>query len=111
VYGLVGLGILAAGAWLIVRTWTALHVLSSTLLLIAPLLPVLAVQTAWTQWQRPSDEVYAGTASADVSGSSTPTRIVVMVFDELDQRLAFDERPSRVSLPTLDRLRERAFNG
>src|SRR5690606_23735385 len=32
-----------------------------------------------------------------------------MVFDEWDQRLAFDSRPARVALPVADRLRENGF--
>lgn len=33
------------------------------------------------------------------------SRVVWLLFDEFDQRLAFDERPSSVALPELDRLR------
>ncbi len=36
------------------------------------------------------------------------TRVVWLIFDELDQRAAFCERPAEVSLPSLDRLREEA---
>jgi sulfatase-like protein len=35
-------------------------------------------------------------------------RVVLLVFDELDQRLAFDDRPAGLALPELDRLRATA---
>ncbi len=38
-----------------------------------------------------------------------PPRIVVFLFDELDFRLAYSERPAGVELPELDRLRAEAF--
>src|SRR5690606_18338447 len=80
VYSVVGLAFLAAGVWLVVRTWSALRLLSSALVFMFPLLPVLALQTAWVQWHRPPDDVYAGPMSPTSSGAA-PTRIVVMVFD------------------------------
>lgn len=39
------------------------------------------------------------------SSRSSSVRVVVLVFDELDQRLAFDDRPAGLELPELDRLR------
>jgi hypothetical protein len=37
--------------------------------------------------------------------SSNQVRVVWIIFDEMDQRLAFDERPLDVNLPEFDRLR------
>lgn len=37
-----------------------------------------------------------------------PPRVIWVVFDELDQRLAFDARPADLQLPELDRLRATA---
>lgn len=38
--------------------------------------------------------------------ASNQVRVVWIIFDEMDQRLSFDERPSGVSLPEFDRLRD-----
>lgn len=41
--------------------------------------------------------------------SRSAKRIVWLIFDELDQQLTFDKRPSSVQLPELDRLRKESF--
>lgn len=50
----------------------------------------------------PTDEMVHATET-DPEG-----RVVVLVFDMLDRRLAFDDRPSGIELPTLDRLADEA---
>jgi Sulfatase len=108
VYGIVAIigGVLFA--WLVARTSSAARAYSAALSLMLPLAPVLAVHATWVQWQRPPAEAYAGTVPSQ-SGRSTPTRLVVMVFDEWDQRLAIEERPDRVELPALDRILGQSF--
>src|SRR5439155_4257338 len=49
-------------------------------------------------------ERQAGSSKA----AHTP-RVILLVFDELDQRLAFDDRPAGLALPELDRLRTTAL--
>ncbi len=44
-------------------------------------------------------------ASRLPAGQKTSPRVVWLLFDELDQQLAFDERPAGLRLPELDRLR------
>jgi hypothetical protein len=41
--------------------------------------------------------------------TNNSTRVVWLIFDELDQRVAFDERPDSLQLPALDRLRDEAL--
>ncbi|MGH7569711.1 MAG: alkaline phosphatase family protein [Gemmatimonadales bacterium] len=43
-------------------------------------------------------------ARSSTSSSISP-RVIILVFDELDQRLAFDDRPAGLELPELERLR------
>ena len=109
VYGIMAIIGGALFAWLVARTSSAARAYSAALSLMLPLAPVLAVQATWVQWQRPPAEAYAGTIPSQ-SGRSTPTRVVVMVFDEWDQRLAIDERPDRVELPVLDRILGQSFH-
>lgn len=50
--------------------------------------------------------------SARASRPDAPhPRLLWLVFDELDQRLAFNERQPTVALPELDRLRAESFSG
>ncbi|MEQ1884446.1 MAG: sulfatase-like hydrolase/transferase [Bryobacteraceae bacterium] len=42
---------------------------------------------------------------AKSGGAGASRRVIWLLFDEFDQRLAFDHRPSEVELPELDRLR------
>jgi len=46
---------------------------------------------------------------AKASDSSEGSRVLVLVFDELDYRLAFPERPQFVRLPELDRFSKQAI--
>lgn len=45
------------------------------------------------------------------SGNRPAPRVIWLLFDEFDQRLAFDERQPGVELPELDRLRSESFAG
>jgi len=45
------------------------------------------------------------------SGNRPAPRVIWLLFDEFDQRLAFDQRQSGVELPELDRLRSESFAG
>src|SRR5690606_12969339 len=109
VYGIAALIIVAGLAWLVLRTSQAARAYAAALSLMLPLTPVLVLQAAWVQWQRPPAEHYAGTVP-EPSGTPIPTRVVVMVFDEWDQRLAIDQRPDRVESPALGRLLAQSFH-
>lgn len=47
--------------------------------------------------------------AAAPTGPADRPRVLWMIFDELDQRLAFDARPDTVKLPNLDALRDTSF--
>jgi Type I phosphodiesterase / nucleotide pyrophosphatase len=75
-------------------------------LVLAPLLPLNLLQFAWAASTAPTVRV-TGLAA---SHSRVPARRVVwLIFDEMDQRLVFEDRPSDIQLPELDRLRNESF--
>lgn len=52
----------------------------------------------------------SGPVSPDKTPRAKPaTRVLWLVFDELDQRLTFDERPADIEMPEFDRLRAQSF--
>ena len=96
-------------ALLIRRTDLMVRVVTTALLVLAPVLPLLAVQAAWVHLQRPSDAAFAGVMPT-ANPSSQKTRLIWFLFDEWDYRAAFSERPAGLMLPELDRLRQEAFS-
>jgi Sulfatase len=80
------------------------------LLATFPLILVTCSLAAWSLLREKSvasaEEGY--TTKPMITKSNAP-RVVWLVFDELDERLSFLERPRTVSLPELDRLRNEAF--
>jgi hypothetical protein len=104
---LLGLGIamvaLGASMWRprwVIRTVTAL------LLILSPMaFYVLArtlLLTLHLQFLAPAHGV--GPPPPPLYTNSQPTRVVWIIFDELDQRLAFSQRPAGLELPELDHL-------
>ena len=77
---------------------------SAALLTISPLIlleAVVSVSRCWTD----SSAAYAdGPLAARAQHPARP-RVVWIIFDELDYRLAFLDRPSSVAMPAFDRLR------
>ncbi len=87
----------------------------AALLLISPLALSNAAQSAWrglSAWREappPGAETGDASARARASAGGARSRAVFLVFDELDFRLAFPDRPAGVALPELDRLRTASF--
>jgi hypothetical protein len=79
---------------------------ANLLLALFPFAPLVLAQAAWaTLAPAPADRAAqpeAGPARR-VAG-----RIVILLFDELDDRIAFSERPAGLALPEFDRFRETA---
>jgi hypothetical protein len=80
----------------------------SILLLLAPLIPIEAAVSVGRCW-RDNSAAYANPPLRPRLDASNLPRIVWVVFDELDFRLAFPERPSGLELPEFDRLRQQAL--
>jgi hypothetical protein len=79
------------------------------------LLPALLVDFFWSSGEAESVSAFQPKPSlpllhARASSASGPApRLIWLLFDELDQRLAFNQRQPSVALPELDRLRTESF--
>jgi hypothetical protein len=99
--------IILATIVLIVKKWMTKTVLKF-LQIFAPFILVIWGQSILGIYQdltvkKPVEPVVAGPAA------SAPSRVLWMIFDEMDQRIAFKERPASIKLPEFDRLRNQAF--
>lgn len=74
-------------------------------LILSPFVLVTFFQAAW-QWTtyRSGQQFRDHTAPESSQTSNSARRVVWIVFDEMDYRLAFINRPPTVQLPELDRL-------
>jgi len=80
--------------------WSAV---TTILLIISPLLPVDARNI-------PSSRADRHVMTTPLDSARVPGRVLVLVFDQMDQRLTFVKRPPGVSLPApRDRLRAESF--
>jgi len=76
-------------------------------LLLLLLFPALMIDFLTNHLAAEQPELYAPLKSAPMlpsRGTQTP-RFILVIFDELDQRLVFERRPGYLRLPELDRLR------
>jgi hypothetical protein len=107
----IGTPITVCGAWFVFRrTQLVTKIAATTVMLLAPLVPLTFVEVLWYQHQSPLASVF------DDKPLATPLppraghpRIVWVIFDELDQYLAFENRPNTVELPEFDRLRSESL--
>jgi hypothetical protein len=82
----------------------------SLLLLLSPLLLVQIATIAWMHFTQPAPNLSARKMMAPKLHENTRgRRLVWIVFDEMDQHIAFDKRPAGLVLPELDRLRQQSF--
>jgi hypothetical protein len=89
----------------VIIVWRRSFSAAATLLVIlTPLIPIeaaLAISRCWTD----QSAAFANRPLAPrVSQDSLP-RVVWIIFDELDYRIPFPDRPSNLALPEFDRLR------
>ena len=78
----------------------------SIVFLLTPLLPLNVLSFARAAWESPGQEQFQG--SAPQSGIPVQ-RVVWLIFDEFDQRLAFEVRPKSIEMPEFDRLLSECF--
>jgi len=79
---------------------------------VVVLAPFALVNMAHASWHMAEKLIFAAPLKAPPlpAGSAKPTtRIVWIVFDELDYRAAFNERPQSVAMPEFDRLRAQSL--
>ncbi|MEW5978887.1 MAG: hypothetical protein AB1898_24090 [Acidobacteriota bacterium] len=79
------------------------------LLILSPLFFISLSYSAWLAWTV-SASAFLDKFPVPLHGNQdAKPRVVILVFDELDQRLAFNDRPPDVQLPVLDSLRSRSI--
>jgi len=77
-------------------------------LLLSPLVPMLFANAIWLMFHPQPDGGNRHAYALAATDTSRP-RVLWLIFDEFDQRLAFGERPSSLRLPELDRIRNQAI--
>lgn len=113
--GLLALGfvVVVLGVFLLARYLKLVTKVAVTLVLIlSPFTAIVFAQAAWYAYKlEPNVSAIepAPRSAARVETVAPARRVIWILFDEFDQRLAFDERPGSVSLPEFDRLRGEAF--
>ena len=103
--------ILAAGAAAAVLGYSRIFNLATTAVILAGfLVPVMLFDSFWVH-PRTQSAAYQPQSGLPLlparpaAGKDRASRVVWLLFDEFDQRVAFDERPASLQLPELDRLR------
>jgi hypothetical protein len=107
--GLLALVVLALVASLV---WPrpALQAIRCVALAASPLAVITLMLAAWMFFETAAGPVWRRVAPRPLERAAPSLRRVVwLVFDELDQRLAFEARPAGLQLPELDRLRRESL--
>ena len=107
---LVGIAVLTLAIVVVRRGDAVVRIATGGLLFLSPLLAMTLGQAVWTYARRPPDAAFASSLPVVQTGDRSQTRILWMLFDEWDYRLAFDKRPAGLILPEMDRLREESFS-
>lgn len=83
---------------------------STVLVILAPTLPLVVANVAWGIATGPPGDRFMDKplAGALVQKSGAP-HVLWFIFDEWDQALTFEARPSNIALPELDRFRNQSF--
>lgn len=98
---------------LAIGLWPARSV-TVTRAVVAFLFPLTLVTFGRAGWRLAAGGITAANADAPLAPAvalapHAAPRVIILLFDELDFRLAYAERPARIALPELDRLRAEAF--
>jgi hypothetical protein len=105
------LAILLVGA-LVFGGIRALHPVYKLLLLVAPFLLFTFGQSVYRIATYREGLIHDGPMAARLPAKPAGSpRVIWVIFDEWDQDLTFAERPARIHLPEIDRLRAQSFSG
>jgi len=100
---------LAAGVVMMFRgNFRILHAARRVTLMMSILLPLLLLDFALGRAESPGKEAFQpkhNTPMLPARANGPGHRLIWILFDEFDQRLAFERRPASLQLPELDRLR------
>jgi hypothetical protein len=106
----VGLVLVFLGFWLIsYKLMTTSRILGFSLLVLAPFAVMTLSQAAWYALTTNAQQVEKLTTSQIPHSPRNGPRIIWIVFDELDYRLAFQDRPPGIHLPNFDSLVSQAI--
>ncbi len=99
-------GTLALAAIVVAVVWTqpVIRFVRNVLLILFPLVPLTFAQSLWRAASYDASG-FEDSPSAPALPRRDGPRVLWIVLDEMDQRLAFVDRPSGIQLPELDRLR------
>src|SRR5579883_3323828 len=87
----------------------ALPYLRKAALILAPLFFVFLVQGLWTYYGPASRRLGPGHAAGLLPAFRSGARVVWIIFDELDGRLLFENRPARIHTPHFNALRDHSL--
>jgi Sulfatase len=106
--GLVALAVLAARRFGLARVAKGG---ATVVLIFSPFIGVAYAQTLWriVKYREALTEPSAAAASSVRERPGPSARVLWLIFDELDYRVAFLERPATLKLPELDRLRDQSL--
>jgi hypothetical protein len=101
----------AAGvAWIMLARRTSFAVWTRRAVLgLLPLVPITTTQALWHAAHDPPLIGHLPPPAPVLTRSPAPFRLVWIVFDEFDQRVAFDQRPAGLALPELDHWQQQEF--
>jgi len=109
--GVLGLLLLATGFCLLAR-WEVreARLVAVLLLIFSPFVAVTFYQDVALAVRVSRMSFADQPSAAALPAKSGAPRVVWVIFDELDQRLVFDQRPASVHLPEFDRLRAQSLS-
>jgi hypothetical protein len=101
---------LALGVLFVLWRWPSqlLRASEAVLLILAPLIPLNFGQALWRVARYDATE-FRDAAPAPPLGQKRMPRVLWVILDDWDLRLTFLDRPARIQLPELDRLRRESF--
>lgn len=88
----------------------SLKLLRTACLILFPIFPVLLVSGLLQYHQAQTQWAGNGKARGMLPAQKVHNRVIWVIFDELDRRIAFDFRPQRIQLSEFDRLRSESLD-
>ncbi len=82
---------------------------ATALLLVSPLVPMTFAQAAWKSMHYDAAPFADRPLAPPLAAANASPRVLWVIFDEWDQRLTFQERPSGIRLPEIDRFRKESL--